>query len=136
MGSLAAVLVVDDDRMILHTLQEQLSREQRYRVVTTSKVQGALDAVASQEFPIILADQSMPEMPGIELLRKCRDLQPRSSRMLITGMASLPGLQEAVLCGDIFRVLLKPWSRSDLVLALHQGFERHELLSRVESLTA
>ncbi|MBV9491431.1 MAG: response regulator [Verrucomicrobia bacterium] len=134
MDAPAAVLVVDDDRMILHTLQEQLAREP-YRVVTVSKVQQGLDAVVSGEFAIILADQTMPDMSGIEFLRRCRDLQPHSSRMLITGMATSPVWQEAVLRGDIFRYLLKPWSRSDLLLSLHQGLERYQLLRQVDVLT-
>ena len=78
----AALLLVDDDRMILHTLQEQLAREP-YQVVTASNVKAGLGAISSQQFAIILADQTMPDMPGIEFLRKCRELQPRSSRMLI-----------------------------------------------------
>lgn len=133
MESFPAVLVVDDDKMILHTLQEQLSRE-RYRVITASKIQDALEALSAQQFAIILADQFMPDLPGLELLRRCRQVQHLSSRMLITGMASSPGIQEAVLRGDIFHVLLKPWTRMDLVLALQQGMERHELLCEVERL--
>jgi PAS domain S-box-containing protein len=133
MESLPAVLVVDDDRMILRTMQEQLSREP-YRVVAVAGIKDALEVISAQEFAIILADQFMPDLPGLEFLRKCRDLQHLSSRMLITGMASSPGIQEAVLSGDIFRFLLKPWSRIDLVLALHQGLERHKLLCEVERL--
>jgi PAS domain S-box-containing protein len=133
MESVPAVLVVDDDKMILHTMQEQLSRE-HYRVVTVSRIKDALEAISAQQFAIILADQFMPDLPGLEFLRNCRELQPLSSRMLITGMASSPGIQEAVLRGDIFRFLLKPWSRVDLLLALHQGLERHELLCQVERL--
>jgi PAS domain S-box-containing protein len=133
MESVPAVLVVDDNKMILHTMQEQLSRE-HYRVVAVSRINDALETISAQQFAIILADQFMPDLPGLEFLRKCRELQRLSSRMLITGMASSPGIQEAVLHGDIFRFLLKPWSRMDLVLALHQGLERHELLCQVERL--
>ncbi|MBV9998441.1 MAG: response regulator [Verrucomicrobia bacterium] len=133
MESVPAVLVVDDDKMILHTMQEQLSRE-HYRVVTVARIKDALEAIAAQEFAIILADQFMPDLPGLEFLRKCRQLQHLSSRMLITGMASSPGIQEAVLNSDIFRFLLKPWSRMDLVLALHQAWERHKLLRELERL--
>ena len=43
-----------------------------------------------------MADQFMPEMPGLEFLRTCRETQPLSSRMIITGMASVPGIEEAI----------------------------------------
>ena len=90
MESLPAVLIVDDDRIVLHTMQDQLSRE-NYRVVAISTVAVALQRLRIERFGIIMADQSMPETPGIEFLRICRESQPLSARMIITGMASLFG---------------------------------------------
>ena len=96
MESLPAVLIVDDDKVVLHTVQDQLSRE-NYRVVAISNVAEALQRVRSERFGIIVADQFMPETSGMEFLRICRETQPLSSRIIITGMASVSGVEEATL---------------------------------------
>ena len=92
MESLPAVLIVDDDRVVLHTMQDQLSRE-NYRVAAISSVAEALQRLRIERFGIIIADQFMPETPGLEFLRICRETQPLSSRMIITGMASTADIE-------------------------------------------
>jgi signal transduction histidine kinase len=134
MESLPAVLIVDDDRIVLHTMQDQLSRE-NYRVVAISTVAAALQRLRIERFGIIMADQSMPETPGIEFLRICRETQPLSARMIITGMASAPGVEEAITRGDAFRVLRKPWTRFDLTLALTEATDRYHLMEQLEAAT-
>ncbi len=128
------VLVVDDDRMVLHALQEQLARH-TYRVVAVSRVQLALDHVSRETFAVILADQFMPELSGLEFLRRCREIQPLCSRIVITGLTSLPGIQDALEKGIIDRFLLKPWNRIDLLLALRQGVERFQTLQKIATLS-
>ncbi len=128
------VLVVDDDRVVLHALQEQLARD-AYRVVALSRVLPALDHLSRETFTVILADQFMPGMSGLEFLRKCREIQPLCTRIAITGLNSLPGIQDALAKGLIHRFLLKPWNRLDLLLALRQGVERFETLQEVATLS-
>ena len=72
MESLPAVLIVDDDRIVLRTMQDQLSRE-NYRVAALSNVAEALQRIRIERFGIIMADQFMPETPGLEFLRTCRE---------------------------------------------------------------
>jgi PAS domain S-box-containing protein len=132
MESLPAVLIVDDDRVVLHTMQDQLSRE-NYRVAAISSVAEALQRLRIERFGIIMADQFMPETPGLEFLRICRETQPLSSRMIITGMASTADIEEAIVHGDAFRVLIKPWTRFDLRLALTQATDRYRLMEQLEA---
>jgi signal transduction histidine kinase len=134
MESLPAVLIVHDDKIVSHTMQDQLSRE-NYRVVAISNVAEALQRIRVERFGIIMADQLMPETPGTEFLRICREIQPLSSRIIITGMASAPGLEEAITRGDAFRVLRKPWTRVDLMLALTQATDRYGLMEQLEAAT-
>jgi signal transduction histidine kinase len=134
MESLPAVLIVDDDKIVLHTMQDQLSRE-NYRVVAISNVAEALQRLRIERFGIIMADQLMPETPGTEFLRICRETQPLSSRIIITGMASAPGVEDAITRGDAFRVLRKPWTRLDLTLALTQATDRYDLMEQLEAAT-
>ena len=132
MESLPAVLVVDDDRVVLHTLQDQLSRN-RYRVAAIPNVKDALQRLRVERFGIILADQFMPEMTGLEFLSVCRERQPLTSRIIMTGMTLLPEIEEAIVRGDAFRFLLKPWNRFDLTLALIQATDRFRLLEQLET---
>jgi signal transduction histidine kinase len=134
MESLPAVLIVDDDRVVLHTLQEQLSR-QNYRVAAISNVAEALQRLRVERFGIIMADQLMPETPGVEFLRMCREAQPLSARIIITGMAFAPDVEEAIARGDAFRILRKPWTRFDLTLALTQATDRYQLTLQLEAVT-
>jgi signal transduction histidine kinase len=134
MESLPAVLIVDDDKIVLHTMQDQLSRE-NYRVVAISNVAEALQRLRIERFGVIMADLSMPETPGTEFLRICRETQPLSSRIIITGMASAPGVEDAITRGDAFRVLRKPWTRFDLTLALTQATDRYGLMEQLEAAT-
>jgi response regulator RpfG family c-di-GMP phosphodiesterase len=126
-------LVVDDDRVVLHTIQEQLARN--YRVVALSRVGPALDQLARESFAVVLADQFMPEMPGLEFLRRCRDLQPLCTRIVLTGLTSLPGIQEALDKEIIYRFVVKPWNRLDLLMAVRQGAERCRSLQELTTLT-
>jgi len=80
---------VDDDKIVMHTVQDQLSRETIASWLSPRG--GSLAKVRIERFGIIVADQSMPEISGIEFLRICRETQPLSSRIIITGMASVPG---------------------------------------------
>ncbi len=134
MESLPAVLIVDDDKIVLRTMQDQLSRE-NYRVAALSNVVEALKRLRIERFGIIMADQFMAETPGLEFLRICRKTQPLSSRMIITGMASVPWIEEAIASGDAFRVLRKPWTRFDLTLALIEATERYRLMEQLEAAT-
>ena len=134
MESLPAVLVVDDDRVVLHTLRDQLSRT-RYRVAAMSGAKAALQRLRVERFGIVLADQFMPEMSGLEFLSICRERQPLTSRIIMTGMTSLPEIEEAIVRGDAFRFLLKPWDRFDLTLALIQATDRFRLLEQLETVS-
>src|ERR1700735_478434 len=134
MESRLAVLIVDDDRVVLHTVQDQLSRE-NYRVAAISNVPEALQRLRIERFGVIMADQFMQETPGVEFLRMCREAQPLSARMIITGMASAPSVEEAMARGDAFRVLRKPWTRIELTQALSQATDRHRLAERLEEAT-
>ncbi len=127
-----AVLIVDDDRVVLDTLKDQLSGD-RYPVTAISDVKDALRRLSVGRFEIILAAQFMAEMPGLEFLRACRESQPISSRIVVTEMTSLPKIEEALACGDAFSFLLKPWTRLDLRLALIQATGRFRLLEQLET---
>ena len=122
----APILVVDDDEAILHVIEEQLKWE-GYRVVTALTPSIAFDALATTAFSVIICDQVMPEMAGLDFLSKARELRPSTSRMLITGVLSLDTMIDAINRGEIFRFIAKPWLRAELLATVKNGVQRFEL---------
>jgi len=130
-----SVLVVDDEQIVLSALKETLERE-KYRVVACSSPITALDMLGKQEFGVIIADQKMPEMLGLDFLVESRRIQPNSSRILITTVLSLPTIVDAINRGEIFRFVAKPWLREELLATVRNAIQRHDLLAHNQALQA
>jgi response regulator RpfG family c-di-GMP phosphodiesterase len=122
----APILVVDDDESVLHVLEEQLKWE-GYRVVAVTNPKAALELLTTTEFSVIICDQVMPEITGLDFLAKARELRPTTSRMLITGVLSLDTMIEAINRGEIFRFIGKPWLRAELLATVKNAVNRYEL---------
>jgi response regulator RpfG family c-di-GMP phosphodiesterase len=122
----APILVVDDDESVLHVIEEQLKWE-GHRVVTATHPKEALDWLATTAFSVIICDQCMPEMQGLDFLSKARELRPSTSRMLVTGVLSLDMMTDAINRGEIFRFIAKPWLRAELLATVKNGVNRFEL---------
>jgi response regulator RpfG family c-di-GMP phosphodiesterase len=127
------LLIVDDEPAVLHALQETLEREGVHVVASTSANQ-ALTFMKEREFSVIIADQRMPEMSGLEFLVQCKQLQPHASRILITAVLSLPTIVESINRGEIFRFIAKPWLREELTTTVKNAVNRYELLVSNEEL--
>ncbi|MFP5306471.1 MAG: response regulator [Gammaproteobacteria bacterium] len=106
------VLFVDDEPRILVALKMMFRSE--YEVLTANSGAEALEIVKSQELDVIVSDQRMPQMTGVELLRSARELRPRAIRVLLTGYSDLSAVIGAINDGEIFRFVSKPWTNTDL----------------------
>ena len=127
------VLVVDDDAIVLRILADQIARA-GYIVTPAASIAEARYHLNQALFAVVVADQSMPEVTGIDLLRECGEIQPLASRVLVTGNYGLPEVDRALREGEICRLLIKPWTRFDLISLFEQVYERHELLCEKEEL--
>jgi CheY-like chemotaxis protein len=127
------VLVVDDDAIVLRILADQIARA-GYIVTPAASIAEARHHLKQALFAIVVADQSMPELTGIDFLRECGAIQPLASRVLVTGTYGLPEVDRALREGEICRLLIKPWTRFDLISLFEQVYERHELLCEKETL--
>ena len=121
------ILVVDDEEIVLTALRIALTHE-GYQVVTTSDPARALEELQRQDFSVIIADQSMPGMTGLELLARARQLQPFATRILITAVLSLDIVIEAINQGEIFRFIVKPWLREEFLATVQNAVQRYELI--------
>jgi len=129
------VLIVDDEPVVLTALQRTLERD-HFHVVTCSSPLKALTLVAEQDFAVIISDQRMPEMLGLDFLIECRRIRPRTSRILITAVMALATIVDAINRGEIFRFVAKPWLREELLATVRNAVQRHELVTQNEVLQA
>ncbi len=108
----ARVLFVDDEERILNALRT-LFRSQ-YHVFTAENGALALEFVKRFGIHVVVSDQRMPNMTGVELLRQVKDLSPNSVRMLLTGYSDLAAIVGSINEGEVFRFVKKPWDNEDM----------------------
>jgi serine/threonine-protein kinase len=108
----ARLLIVDDEERILNALKSLFS--QRYHVFTTTDGNKALDFITRYQMHVIISDQRMPIMLGSELLRRSREISPRSVRILLTGYSDLAAIVGSINDGEVYRFISKPWDNQML----------------------
>jgi response regulator RpfG family c-di-GMP phosphodiesterase len=131
----ASILIVDDEPVVLAALKETLERE-KYPVVACSSPLKALAILQERDFAVIISDQKMPEMQGLDFLIESRKLHPNTSRILVTAVLSLPTIVDAINKGEIFRFVAKPWLREELLATVRNAIQRHDLITHNEVLQA
>ncbi len=107
------VLVVDDDPRILATINRLL--RPRYRVLLAEGGEQALALLRQNKVQIVVSDQRMPSMTGVELLTKVKQVSPQSLRVLLTGYSDLEAIEQAINKGEVYRFLNKPWKNSEFL---------------------
>jgi response regulator RpfG family c-di-GMP phosphodiesterase len=131
----AEILIIDDEPVVLNALKFTLEREGFHVTACTSPLK-ALAILGEREFSVIISDQRMPEMMGLDFLIESRRLRPHASRILITAVLALPTIVDAINKGEIFRFVAKPWLREELVATVRNAVQRHELVTQNEALQA
>ncbi|HEU5118614.1 MAG TPA: response regulator, partial [Isosphaeraceae bacterium] len=120
------ILVVDDEPEVLRSLHDLLRRD--YRVLTFERGPEALTALHEVDPPVVMTDQRMPQMTGVEFLRHVKRLRPDSTRLLFTGYADLKAVIDAINEGNVFRYITKPWDTEEMQTVVRQAVEHHDLL--------
>jgi DNA-binding NtrC family response regulator len=120
-------LLVDDEPEILYSLRALVRRE--FEVHTADGGDQALDVLHHHPVHVIMTDQRMPEMSGVELLARARTECPEAVRIIFTGYADLKAVIDAVNRGEIYRYLTKPWDPDELLAVLHQACEQYDALA-------
>ena len=128
------LLIVDDELPNIRLL-ERLFR-QDYFCLTASSGEEAIDLLDQHEVAVIITDQRMPQMTGIELLKKSADRRPHMVRILLTGYTDLEALVEAVNCGLVYMYISKPWNNDDLRLRVSRAVQHYENNKRQHSLAS
>jgi response regulator RpfG family c-di-GMP phosphodiesterase len=127
--SLKRILVVDDEEIVRIALRETLRRE-RYGVTACSSPEEGLEVLKTEAFSVIISDYQMPGMTGLDFLAHAKQLQPDATRILITAVLSLDTVIEAINKGEIYRFVVKPWIREELLATVRNAIQRHDLIVR------
>ena len=125
------VLVVDDEIHILKAVR-RLFIGQSYEVVSAQKGSDAVEILKKQSIAVLISDQRMPGMSGVELLDFARRNCPKTVRIMLTGNNDVTTAIEAINDGQVFRFITKPWDHDEFVRIVDMAIEQHELLDSKE----
>ncbi len=121
------ILVVDDEKIFLSALQLTLQRA-GYEAVACSSPLAAVEELNRRKFSVVISDQLMPELSGLELLGKARLIQPFATRILATAVLNLDTVINAINKGEIFRFIIKPWLHEEFIATLQNAVQRYQLI--------
>jgi DNA-binding NtrC family response regulator len=113
------ILLVDDEPEILFSLKGLLRRE--FELYTAESGQKALEILEQHPIHVIMTDQRMPEMTGVQLMSRAKDEYPDAIRIVFTGYADIKAVINAINNGGLYRYITKPWDPDELIEVLHQA---------------
>ena len=122
------LLIVDDEPNVCDSVHDLLRRE--FRVLKAHSAQEGFRLMQEEEVHIVMSDQRMPQISGVELLTGVKARHPQAIRMLFTGFAELESVIAAVNQGQIFQFVRKPWQPEELLLAVRQAAAEYDRLDR------
>jgi two-component system, NtrC family, response regulator HupR/HoxA len=132
MDALPSVLVVDDEQRSLESIQRILG--DRFEVFTAIDTDQAEEILRLQWIQVMLCDQRMPGMSGVEFSEKVRESYPDVVRMIISGYSEAEDIINAINKGGIYQYITKPWHPDELITKLNNAVELFRLQRENEQL--
>jgi diguanylate cyclase (GGDEF)-like protein/PAS domain S-box-containing protein len=120
------LLLVDDEANILSSLK-RLLRADGYQILTALGAEQGLELLASHRVDVIVSDQRMPGMSGVEFLRRVKVLHPATIRLVLSGYTDLQTVTDAINEGAIYKFLTKPWDDGNLRANIQEAFRSKEM---------
>jgi len=128
-----AVLCVDDEVNILNALK-RLLRAEDYTLITAVGGAEGLGVLETEPVHLVMSDQRMPGMTGVEFLQKVKERYPNTVRVVLSGYADVGVMVDAINQGEIYRFLTKPWNDGELKSAIRQCLGQYDILQENRSL--
>lgn len=126
------VLYVDDEPDNLRIFELTFRRD--FKILTATNAQDGLELLSKHPIAVVLSDQKMPGIEGVEFLRRVRELDARVVRILVTAYGDAKILGDAINDGNIYRYLAKPWEPDDMRLTVRSAIEAYALEAERETL--
>jgi DNA-binding NtrC family response regulator len=121
------ILIVDNEKSVVNALKRVLWKE-GYRILTAHSGEEALSKMETFDCQLVLADQRMPTMNGIELLTRIKEKFPNTIRVLITAQITLDNFSKDIDQSCIYQCITKPWEPEALKILVRKGLERYSRL--------
>jgi FixJ family two-component response regulator len=129
------ILVVDDEEAILETMM--FTFQDDYEVFTSTDARKGLDILdAEAPIAVVLSDQRMPEMSGVEFVTEVCKRHPTTTRMILTGFSDMEATLSAINDGHVYAYITKPWEPDQLKQVMKQAVDHHRLALENERLLA
>lgn len=125
------VLFVDDQKSYL-SYTKSLFQNRGLHVITASSAEEALKIIDEHAVAVVVSDNEMPGMRGIELLSKIKERSPHTVKIMMTGHADLATTLAAINNGEVYRFVLKPWKESEMIRAVKDGIRRYRVLQSLK----
>lgn len=125
------LLIIDDEPNVCDSVHDLLRRE--YRVLKAHSAQEGYRLMQEEEVHIVMSDQRMPQITGVELLTRLKSRYPQAVRMLFTGFADLESVIAAINQGHVFQFIRKPWQPEELLEAVRQAAAEYDRLEKAAS---
>lgn len=113
------ILYVDDEEQNLISFRATFRRE--YNIYTAISGKDGMEIMHHNDIHIIITDQRMPEMTGIQFLEKTLPIFPNTIRMILTGFSDVDAIVEAINTGRVFRYITKPWDEQELRMTIENA---------------
>lgn len=122
-----SVLYIDDEEDNLVVFKAAFRRD--YKIFTALSAQEGFEILKANVIPIIITDQRMPTMTGIQFLQSLPD-EPETIRMILTGFSDIEAVIDAINTGKVYRYITKPWDKDELKITLDKAIETFSLRRR------
>lgn len=119
------ILYVDDEPSNLIVFEAAF--EEQFNVVTRGSAEEALEFLRTHPVPVVVADQRMPDMTGVEMFSRMRTSYPHTQRVILSGFADTDAIIDAINKGQVFQFVRKPWQRVELLTVLQRALDAHDL---------
>lgn len=120
------VLVVDDEPDVVKSVKDLLRLD--YRVIGATSAAEGIQVLETQDVHVVMTDQRMPEMTGVQFLSHIRGGHPEAVRLLFTGYADIRAVIDAINEGKVYRYITKPWDPEELQAIIREACERYDLI--------
>jgi DNA-binding NtrC family response regulator len=129
----ASVLIVDDEEMVITSVRAYLELETNFEVHGFTEPEQAVKYLENNLVDIAVSDYLMPRMSGIQFLTRAKQVQPEASRVLLTGHADKQSAIQAINEVSLYQYVEKPWENAQLLMIIHNGIERAQLLRELRA---
>ncbi len=120
------VLFVDDEENILNSIK-RLFADNDIRILSAANAQEAVKLLKREDVSVIVTDNLMPGMKGLELLSKVKEISPDTVKILMTAHADLATAIDAINNGEVFRFIVKPWENNVFINIVEDGINRYRV---------